>query len=540
MAYAASFLQSAFDALRDFAATQTRTSLGVHSVLLSLFCHLSWKLYVRRRDNPRGLPYPPGPKPLPIIGNLFDFARENESAAYLGMAHEYGDLVFLSALGINVLIVNDFQTANELFEKRSANYSDRHESPMINHLMGWDWSFGHMRYGERWKNHRKMFHRQFQQSVAPIYWPVQLKSAHELLRHMVEKPNDLINHLRHNAASVIMRVVYGIKVSPHDDKYISVAETALDGMARAANPGAFLVDIFPSLKYVPAWMPGAGFQVKARRWREAVMEMRDAPFEFVLKAIKSGTAIPSFVTNLVTDLEHKGKNEDEMDQIRNCAGLAYAAGAESSVSSLSSFFLAMVLHPDVQKKAREELDRVVGRGRLPDFTDRDSLPYISAVTKEVLRWNPVAPLGLPHMSTENDIFRGYFIPAGTLIMGNSWTILHDPETFPDPMRFDPERFLSKPTDQYLSPNEPLSTAFGYGRRICPGRFMAEAQVWISVACILAAFDVAPGKDEHGNPVKVEAKFSSGMICHPLPFSYSITPRDEQARVLIEQTQLMDA
>jgi hypothetical protein len=149
------FFQSASNALRGFATTQTPTSLGVHSFILSLFCHLLWKLYVRRRDNPRGLPYPPGPKRLPLIGNLFDFARENESAAYLGMAHKYGgyilqnvvkgrmslrrfcptgDLVFLSALGINVLIVNDFQTANELFEKRSANYSDRHESPMINHL----------------------------------------------------------------------------------------------------------------------------------------------------------------------------------------------------------------------------------------------------------------------------------------------------------------------------------------------------------------------------------------------------------------------
>jgi len=137
--------------------------------------------------------------------------------------------------------------------------------------------------------------------------------------------------------------------------------------------------------------------------------------------------------------------------------------------------------------------------------------------------------GLPHMSTENDTYMGYFIPANTLIMGNTWCVanmsssfltihqiknramLHDAENFPDPMKFNPERFLRKSTDQYLSPYEPLSAAFGYGRRICPGRFMAEAQIWITVACILAVYCIAPGKDEHGNLVQVEARFSHGMI-----------------------------
>jgi cytochrome P450 len=80
----------------------------------------------------------------------------------------------------------------------------------------------------------------------------------------------------------------------------------------------------------------------------------------------------------------------------------------------------MVLFPEVQKRAQEEIDRVVGKERLPDFADRDKLPYINAVIKEVLRWHPVTPLGIPHMATEDDIYEGYLIPKGAYLFPNNW------------------------------------------------------------------------------------------------------------------------
>ncbi|KAF4610328.1 hypothetical protein D9613_010451 [Agrocybe pediades] len=494
----------------------------------------------RRLANSRNLPYPPGPKPLPLLGNIFDIARENEVASYQRLAKNHGDLVFLSVLGKHLLFVNSFETANELFEKRSAIYSDRPQSTMSHELMGWDFSFGHMQYGERWRKHRRMFHRQFQQSVAPTHWPIQRREAHALLRNLLHSPENLDYHLRHNAAAVIMGVTYGITIASKDDHYIALAEKALEGMGQAASPGAFLVDLIPALKYVPEWVPGASFKRKAREWRAAVMGMKDAPFATVIEEMKAGKATPSFVMNLLNDLESKENVADEMDTIRNCAGLAYAAGAESTVSTLASFVLAILIHPEVQIKAQEELDRVVGHERLPEFADRPFLPYISAIVKEVLRWNPVAPLGLPHMSTQDDEFHGYFIPAGTIVVGNSWGILNDPEAYPNPRRFDPERFLGKGDEgqnQHLSPGDRLSAAFGYGRRFCPGRHMGEAQVWISIACILSVFDVRPALDETGQPIKVEPAFSSGMICHPLPFRFSMKPRSSLARSLIEQTEI---
>jgi len=133
------------------------------------------------------------------------------------------------------------------------------------------------------------------------------------------------------------------------------------------------------------------------------------------------------------------------------------------------------------------------------------------------------------MATLNDEYNGFFIPAGTIIVGNSWSaffspacqrcscqarrgILHDPDVYPDPHRFVPERFVNHNNDkQHLSPADPLSVAFGYGRRACPGRFMAEAQVWMSIACILSAFEITPAIDTNGSPIKVVPSFSSGMI-----------------------------
>jgi len=208
---------------------------------------------------------------------------------------------------------------------------------------------------------------------------------------------------------------------------------------------------------------------------------------------------------------------------------------------MKSFLVAMLLYPDIQKKAQAELDSVIGRERLPTLGDRPNLPFIDATCKEVLRWRPVSPrsqmaphvmylmslAAIPHAVTEDDVYAGFFIPkggscflnksaqcwptymfSGAMVLGNTWWVtfvtlsyiasmffrmtLHDPPFYPDPDVFKPERFLN--LDGSLRGDLVLVSAFGYGKRICPGRHFADATLFISVALFLSVFNIERGKD----------------------------------------------
>ncbi|KAF8882818.1 cytochrome P450 [Infundibulicybe gibba] len=151
------------------------------------------------------------------------------------------------------------------------------------------------------------------------------------------------------------------------------------------------------------------------------------------------------------------------------------------------------------------IDTVIGSKRLPEFTDRESLPYVNCVVQETLRWHPAIPLGIPHCTSDADTYNGMHIPKGALVVGNAWTMTHDPNTYHNPDSFDPSRFLPKPEGS--GELHPVGM-FGFGRRICPGRYLAEASVWIGVATILSQLDISRALDENGKEVIPKAEFTS--------------------------------
>ncbi|KAF8576736.1 cytochrome P450 [Ramaria rubella] len=474
-----------------------------------------------------GLRLPPGPPGKFIMGNAGDLPSEQEWLTFSKWAKIYGDLVYVNIFGQGMVFVNSPTIAYDLFEKASSNYSDRGDSPMLNDLMGFTWHITFMRYGDYWRRHRKLFHRRFHPSATVDYHPIQIRQTREMLQRIYGTPSNYVAHLRHTAGAIIMEIIYGIRVQPKNDHYITTAETAMYGMTVAGNTGTFLVDTIPSLKHVPAWMPGADFRRRANVWRRATTDMSVAPFQAVKKAMAAGTAGPSFTASFLEELSNMtNKPSDEEDVIRGTGSSAYAAGSDTTVSALHTFFLAMVCCPEVQRKAQEELDLVIGPHRLPEFGDRESLPYIELICKEVYRWQPVVPMGVAHAATQDDVYGDYFIPKGTIVVGNIWHILHDEKNYgPDTDKFIPERFLAPGVKD-------ANAAFGFGRRICPGRYMADNSVFIAVASVLKAFNITPARDVDGNEIPVKAAFTSGFMSHPETFRCDIKPRSKIAERLI--------
>ncbi|TFY79434.1 hypothetical protein EWM64_g4580 [Hericium alpestre] len=235
-------------------------------------------------------------------------------------------------------------------------------------------------------------------------------------------------------------------------------------------------------------------------------------------------------------LEQGNLSAEKEHALKWTAHSIMGGGADTTVCAKYSFFLAMVLYPEVQKKAQEELDAVVGNDRLPMINDRSQLPYIDAIVKEVLRWSPVAPLGIPHRATEDDIHDGYFIPKGSIIFPNIWKFLNDEQTYKNPFEFRPERFLA--SEKQEPERDSRDFAFGFGRRTCPGLLLADTSLFISCAMILSAFNIEKAV-ENGVPITPKAEFVDEIVNHPKMFNCSIKPRSVQAISIIKSVDFVE-
>ncbi|KAF4999974.1 hypothetical protein FGRMN_2116 [Fusarium graminum] len=387
-------------------------------------------------------PLPPGPKGFPVFGNLKDLPPPGVPEATHWLKHKdlYGPISSVTVMGETIIVINDAKIAFELLDKRSRKYSSRPTTVFWGEMVGWGDSVTFQGYNDRFRKYRKNMARVIgSKTAAAEYEGLQEAEVAHFLLHVLEKPEKLVDHIRKEAGSVILKIAYNYTAEPFkEDVLIDMAGKCMDDFAKSGAPGTFLVDILPFLRYVPDWMPGTNFKRLARQWSAELKNLIEKPYAFVKYQRSLGKQDNSFTAQL---LEAGDSTAEEQLTNKWSAASLYAAGADTTVSSLACFFLAMMIYPEVQRKAQEEIDRVIGDKRLPTMSDRSSMPYLDAMVKEVLRWHPIAPMGLPHTCSEDDIYEGYSIPKGSMVICNVLHFAHDPEVYDDPMAFKP-RFTS--------------------------------------------------------------------------------------------------
>ncbi|KAJ5425370.1 Cytochrome P450 E-classgroup I [Penicillium sp. CMV-2018d] len=425
---------------------------------------------------------PPGPPRKPIIGNLLDFPEPGSKEWEHWLKHKdlYGPISSLVTIGQTVIILNKSEVAYDLLEKRSAIYSSRPQPVFGAELAGWKRVVTLKGDANVVRTHRKFISSLMgsKNAVSNLHPQLDLGARHFLLQTL-QQPDSLIGNIRRIIGAEILDMVYGYKVEPSGpDPLIDLADLSAQQFSNAVQTGNWAVDSIPMLKHLPSWFPGAGFQRTAQEWGRVLTTLAERPYAFVLHQRSKQKDAGSYVSRHLNLLDGPA-TPDEENLIKWTAAVIYLGGADTTVSSLSTFFLAMAQFPAVQRHAQAELDEVVGL-RLPTLNDRPNLPYIDALIKEVMRWHPIGPLGVP------------------------------------------QKFV-----------------FGFGRRICPGRFLADTSLFLIISKSLAVFDIAKRVGEDGKEMDLLAEFLPGIISHPSPFHVQVRPRSEHAEKLIRSVEVED-
>ncbi|KAF8075301.1 cytochrome P450 oxidoreductase [Lyophyllum atratum] len=469
---------------------------------------------------------PPGPRGLPIVGNMFDMPKEYEWEHWAKHKDLYGPISTVNVLSTRVIIINDLQTALDLLETKSSIYSNRPTFPFAGEIIGWNRQMILSQYNERFRLMRKHFkaYAGTKSAIAP-YKNVQEMETKYFLARVLENPNSVLEQIRRSAGSIFLKLSHGYTIDTSGpDTLVELVENASKEFHTATLPGEWLIDAIPWMRYLPEWWPGQHFKKVGRVMYEHNMEQALRPVEFVKRQMEKGVEVPSFTSTML----RKGLSESDEEIIPWGANAMYGGGTDTTTAALTTFILAMVLNPDVQKKAQEELDTIIGHGRLPSLDDRPRLPYMEALLNEVHRFHPIGPMGIPHCVTQDDYYNGMLIPKDSIVLVNLWLIGHNPETYPNPHKFDPERFYKTDTPQL----DPQTFIFGFGRRACPGRELANSNMFLLMSMMLSVFDISKAKDANGVEITPELKFGSGTVSHPKPFPFSVKPRSADAEAFV--------
>lgn len=461
--------------------------------------------------------YPPGPPQDPFIGNIRNAPKDKPCLTWEEWGKTYGPIVYMNVIGKPYIIINSYEVARELLEKRGQKYSDRPRFVMAGELVGLGIQTALAPFGPLWKRHRKFFASALPPAVvAKNYSSIHERKSYQFIQYCLDRPTEYRQNIKRMSGEAVNEITYGASRNEEYD-FVDLNDE-LSGVTGRVMQG-YWVEFLPWLKYVPEWMPGAQFKRDARKWRAQYSWTRNYLLDTVKKAVASGHPFrTSYVSSLLQSVAKSATREEDEGMIGSSGLTFYRAANDTTVSALNTFLVAMSLYPEVQAKARAELDRVVG-DRLPLLSDRKELPYITAIVQEILRWVPPFPNGLPHRLMEEDIYEGYYIPAGATVFANLWAMSRDPNNFENPDEFNPDRYYNG-----TAKLDSRDFVFGFGRRVCPGNHLAIQGIFMTAATILWSFEIKDKSPVSKRGMDSREIFNLNFTACPEPFDISLEPR----------------
>ncbi|KAF7372757.1 Cytochrome P450 2B19 [Mycena sanguinolenta] len=316
------------------------------------------------------------------------------------------------------------------------------------------------------------------------------------LTHLLDDGGEnWFHHMDRESASMVLAAAFGLHCPTGQEPDLMEAFAYIADFVKLFTPSASIINVLPFLDMIPGPMP----------WRKRAQTYRKheaALYNKLITRAVSGEA--SGMNTWAATFASEDKPEGDQRQLMNQFTL--------TAISLHTFILACILYPKWIPRAQREIDAIVGEDRLPSFKDRPCLPFVEAIVRETLRWRPAAPFGVPHQSTADNVveYKGkeYLLPKGSVIFAVTVAIEHDQERFENHDVFLPERFLD---DTHNLKSDYETSAFGFGRRMCPGIPFAERALWINIAMMLWTFNIRRSDEpdpKTGLPFKYDASDSA--------------------------------
>lgn len=501
------------------------TLLTVLVVLLGL------QRWLERKRLPAGVRPLPGPTNLPFIGRVHDVPEKGSWLKFYEWSKVYGPIYQTKMFGVTHVWISSERIAHDLLSRRANIYSDR---PLIPNLPDNRTSGDYLALlgrNDTWKRQRKLCnHLMHASSLASLHDYPTLE-RNRFLYLLSQSPEDYIEYIEQFTSRTVSRLSWG---SAHPAQ---ILRHTTFGLLETISPSGALPNVISFLRHLPLAL--SPWQKKEKARHELENKQFKSNVGFVRKMMDLDRAEPSFIRTFLEEqhsnmkVKGEGEKQKEADEAMHVVGLMAIAGALTIGSPIQSYILAMCHYPEWQARLQEEIDRELG-GRCPMWEDREKLPLLRAVVKEVIRWRPPVPTGIPHAIEKDDVYEGYFIPAGATIHALEWAITRDEQFYPDAETFNPSRFLLPSFPTY---REPLTTypnlsgfsQFGFGRRTCQGIPIVEQDLFLTMGGMAWAFTITKktnpitGKDMpvHWND------YTPLLIAKPCRFPFDAIPRSEQ-------------